>query len=554
MLAADESVAPVVFGRPAPTHHILLVDMNAFFAAIEQRCNPALVGQPVLVCGNATNRTVVTAASYEARPYGIESGMPLFQALPRCPHAVVIEADPLKYIDIARGIQAILLRFSPTVEIYSIDEAFLTIPAHEDPVAAARAIKAAIRAEFLLTCSVGIGPNRLLAKMASGMQKPDGLVWFRAEEVPAHFAALPVKKLPGVGGRLERALHGMGLYTAGQLGRAPTTLLVSRFGFVMGNYLHQLGNGIDPTPVHSCFTPPPIRSMGHSYTLAKDTHDPDEMRAHLLRLAWAVGRRLRAEGYAGRVVRVMARYSDFTSCVREHRFRDDFDQPLAIYRAALAIIARWDAWARPIRALGVAVADLRTGARQMQLPLENGRTGERENGHDAVRTPDDRRPLSLTGRGVRAAGVRENQGTGKPDDAPLRFTGRAPLSGLNKRGNRSPFPLPARGEGKIPLTRPAATLSRGGEGTKAHVVPLSPTGEGVGVRGNREEGRSGIASWRERALLIALDAICDKYGEKALLPATLVRLKESREGRWSSELGPARNNHKPLGSRRFLLT
>src|SRR3990172_6911383 len=145
--------------------HVLLMDMNAFFAGIEQACNPYLQGRPVLVCGNPTTRTIVTAASYESRPFGIKSGMALGEALRLCPEAVLVEGDPAKYIDTARRIQDILVAHTPRVEIFSIEEAFLELPSQDDPIAVAKAIKEDIRREFGLTCSIGIGPNKLIAKL-----------------------------------------------------------------------------------------------------------------------------------------------------------------------------------------------------------------------------------------------------------------------------------------------------------------------------------------------------------------------------------------------------
>ena len=281
-----------------PERTVMLLDMNAFFASIEQQCNPHLRGQPVLVCGSRSTRTVVVAASYETRPFGARSGMPLGEALRLCPNAIVIEANPPKYLDTARRLQDMLLEFSPQVEIFSIDEAFVELHPDDDPMAIARAIKAKMRERFDLTCSIGIGPNKLVAKLAAGLKKPDGLVWIKQEEIATRFASLPVSELCGIGPKVTRHLQSLGICTAGQLGAFPTGELRNRFGVFWGELLAAMGRGEDPSPVVSCLVPPVIKSVGHSYTLPRDTSSLPELRAHLLCLALdgraaTAGRRVR---------------------------------------------------------------------------------------------------------------------------------------------------------------------------------------------------------------------------------------------------------------------
>ena len=348
--------------------HVLLLDMNAFFASIEQACNPYLQGKPVLVCGNPTTRTIVTAASYEARPFGIKSGMPLAEALRLCPQAVLIEGDPPKYIDTARRLQDILVTYTPLVEIFSIDEAFLELPPRDDPLAIARAIKADIAREFGLTCSIGIGPNKLLAKLAAGMEKPDGLVWIKREDIPRLFELLPTDELPGIGPRTADKLKKLGLSTLGDLGRARRDLLIGHFGRCSGELLFQMGRGEDRSPVVSCFHAPEVKSMGHSYTLAEDTWDLDLVRLHLLRLSLMVGRRLRADNYCGRIVRLILRLGDFETIIRQHVFKGRFfDHGLEIYQGAQVMLARLHLGSKPVRMVGVGVADLVQGVRQAEL-------------------------------------------------------------------------------------------------------------------------------------------------------------------------------------------
>ncbi len=362
---------------------VMLVDMNAFFAAIEQQCNPHLRGQPVLVCGNPTTRTIVTAASYEARPFGIKSGMPLGEALRLCPKAVLVEGDPGKYVDTARHIQEMLLQFSSRVEIFSIDEAFVELSPGQDPRKVAVAFKALLKAAFGLTCSIGIGPNKMVAKLAAGMEKPDGLVWIRRADIPRVFATLPVSELCGIGPRIEKRLQALRIFTLGQLGHAPISLLRGHFGNFWGERLAEMGRGLDPSPVVSCLFEPTVKSMGHSYTLNRDTWEMEEVQAHLLRLALMVGRRLRAENFAGRTIRLTLRTSDFTTLCRHRTFPRWFSHGRQIYLGALQILRQLPLKG-PVRMIGVAVANLVKGARQPELFIDNDKLQALENAEDAV--------------------------------------------------------------------------------------------------------------------------------------------------------------------------
>lgn len=345
---------------------VMLMDMNAFFAAIEQQCNPQLRGQPIVVCGNPTTRTIVTTASYEARVYGVKSGMSLGEALRRCPKAILIEGNPSKYVDTARHLQEMLLEYSPTVEIFSIDEAFVELPRDEDPRVVARDFKAKLRAEFGLTCSIGLGPNKLVAKLAAGMEKPDGLVWIKQAEIARVFEELPMAELCGIGPQIEKRLHLIGLYTLGQLGRTPVGLLKKCFGDFWGERLWEMGQGIDDAPVVSCMVEPEVKSMGHSYTLNRDTYDMGEVEAHLLRLSLMVGRRLRAERYAGRTIRLTVRTGDFTTLSRHHTFSEWFYHGRQIYQGARQVLGQLKLEG-PVRLIGVSVAGLMKDVRQPEL-------------------------------------------------------------------------------------------------------------------------------------------------------------------------------------------
>jgi len=345
---------------------VMLLDMNAFFASIEQQCNPYLRGQPVLVCGSRSTRTVVVAASYETRKFGAKSGMPLGEALRLCPHAIVIEADLPKYVHTARRLQDLLLKFSPKVEIFSIDEAFLELYPSDEAIAVAKAIKANLREKFNLTCSIGIGPNKLVAKLAAGMQKPDGLVQIRQDQIAAVFDELPISELCGIGPRISKKLQSLGIWTAGELGRYPIQELRARFGVFWGEMLSNMGHGIDTSAVASCLLTPNIKSVGHSYTLPRDTTSLAELRAHLLCLSLMVGRRLRADGYSGKTVRLTLRTSSFTTFCRHHTVPRWLSHGQQIYQSAWKLFESLP-WPGPIRLIGIAVASLAKGVAQGEL-------------------------------------------------------------------------------------------------------------------------------------------------------------------------------------------
>ena len=216
---------------------IVCVDMDAFFASVEQRDNPALRGKPIAVAG-AGERTVITTSSYEARAYGVRTGMTTYEAKRLCPDIILVVGNNQKYAQVCAELQEICLRFTPDTECYSIDEVFLDVTGSHHlfggPENLARAIKTAVRSELGITCTVGIGPNVLIAKLASDLAKPDGLRWVDENAVAALLEALPVKKLWGIGSHTEEKLRAMGITTCGALGRASLSLLTRKFG-VMEN-------------------------------------------------------------------------------------------------------------------------------------------------------------------------------------------------------------------------------------------------------------------------------------------------------------------------------
>jgi len=346
------------------------LDMNAFFASIEQKANPRLRGKPVIVGGSPHSRTVVATASYEAREYGVETGMPLNEARRLCPQAILVEGNSAKYIDTSLEIIKILNRFTDQVEVFSIDEAFLDVTGSQvlfgKPKEIARKIKEYLRKNIGLSCSIGIAPNKLLAKLASEMEKPDGLVEIEEEEVRKILASLPVEKFCGIGEKTASHLSQLGIRTAKELGNAPIDLLVRHFG-IIGHILSQMGRGIDGNSVVSYTEEEEVKSMGHSYTLPLDTSDMETIRTVLLRLSEQVGRRLRKAGYKGRKVTLVLRYSDFFTFSRDLSIPDYIDYGLDICYVALRILERIGRLAKPVRLVGVKVSNLISDSGQMYL-------------------------------------------------------------------------------------------------------------------------------------------------------------------------------------------
>ena len=371
---------------------IMHVDMDAFFASVEQRCNPRLRGRPIGVVGSA-KRTVITTASYEARGRGVKTGMNKYEALRACPELILVTGNNPKYIDTSCRIIEILGSFSPQVEPYSIDEAFLELsgkindntggnthsnmgsnrggnivptrgttggatasPAPPTPEEVGVAIKKRIQETLGLTCSVGIGPNKLLSKLASGMKKPSGLVRIRPEDVPLLLDEMPAGKLWGIGPRLTEDLKAMGVSTCGELARTPASLLRNRFG-ITGERLSLMAQGIDTAPVVPIGSEEEIKSIGHSTTLPRDISGREEMAAYILRLSEMVARRARRGRLMGRRVCLTIRYSDFHTFSRYGQLPAPTNDTRSIYARALKILGAID-MASPVRLLGVSISGL----------------------------------------------------------------------------------------------------------------------------------------------------------------------------------------------------
>jgi DNA polymerase-4 len=295
---------------------ILHVDLDAFYAAVEQRDDPALRGKPVLVGGSA-RRGVVASCSYEARAFGIHSAMPMAEALRRCPKAIVVRHRMDRYADASRGFFAILGDYSPEVEGLSLDEAFLDVTASErllgDGPTIARAIKQRVRAELSLVASVGVAPIKLAAKIASDIDKPDGLRVIAPDGLLGFLHPLPVTRLWGVGEQTRQALASMGLQTIGDVARYPEAALVGRLGALTGHHLAALARGEDARGVEPQSDPV---SVGHQETFDDDHEDKGELAVILLDQADRVARRLREANLRARAVVLIVKYDDFRQITR----------------------------------------------------------------------------------------------------------------------------------------------------------------------------------------------------------------------------------------------
>ena len=342
--------------------------MDAFYAAIEQRDHPEWRGQPVIVGGSGP-RQVVSTCSYEARRYGVHSAMPGVRAKQLCPRGIFVVPRMDVYEAVSAQVREVFERFTDQVEPLSLDEAFLDVSGSralfgDGPTIASR-LKAEVRAATELTVSVGVATSKYVAKVASDLRKPDGLVVVPPGDERAFLAPLPVAKLWGVGPVTQQQLERAGLRTIGDVQSRSEAQLHAAFGANLGEHLFVLAHGLDPRAVEP---ERQVKSIGHELTFASDLHDADEVHSILLQLAEMVGRRLRRSGVRGTVVRLKLRYGDFTTMVRQQKVPATADD-LELYRTARTLLAAtWDR-GRGVRLLGVTAAQLATGAAPAQGSL-----------------------------------------------------------------------------------------------------------------------------------------------------------------------------------------
>lgn len=333
------------------------MDMDAFFAAVEEKRHPELAGKPVVIggSGNPIERGVVSTASYEARKYGIHSGLPLRTAYKLCPEAVFLPVDYKEYSRVSEKIKAALSSFSQIMEDVGIDEAFLDISeVNQSPTALAGEIKKKIYKITGLTCSIGIAKNKLLAKIASDMQKPDGLTILREEDIEDRIWKLPVRKLQGVGPKTELHLKEIGINTIGELAALKIDNLSGVFGESYGRYLYEASKGIDDNPLVTHWEP---KTMSRETTFQVDTDNWQEIARNLAALTKEVVEDLRQRGYKGKTVTVKIRFSDFRTHTRAMTMDKLSDEVEAIRRATFNCLSRFELKKR-VRLIGVKVSGL----------------------------------------------------------------------------------------------------------------------------------------------------------------------------------------------------
>jgi DNA polymerase-4 len=346
---------------------ILHLDMDAFFASVEVRDNPALKGLP-LVVGGSLQRGVVMAASYEARRFGIHSAMPMFKALAKCTDLVVVPPRRDRYLAVSQQVMSILKRFSPQVQAVSIDEARMDIAGCQvlfgSPTAIGLAVKSKIAATLEMTGSVGIAPGMTFAKIASDMHKPDGLTIIAPEQMAAFITRLPLAKIPGVGKVMQQRLARLDCHRLGDVAQWSEAQLIHHVGR-FGRKLHALSQGMDDNEIPAQAA---AKSISAEETLSSDTRDPALIRGYMLKHAERISRQLRAKGLRAQVVSIKLKDADFKVITRQTLLATASDATKIIYQAAVALLAKHRI-VKPIRLIGVGTTGLMPPqpARQAQL-------------------------------------------------------------------------------------------------------------------------------------------------------------------------------------------
>jgi len=345
---------------------ILHADLDAFYASVEVLDEPSLRGKPVIVGGRPGERGVVSAASYEARRFGVHSVMPLRTAGRRCPHGVFLPGRPDRYRELSQQVMAIFASYTPLLEPISLDEAFLDVTgsasAFGDGVTIARRIKERVLDEIGLVVSVGVATNKLCAKVASDLRKPDALVIVPPGEEAAFLAPLPIRRLWGVGPQAQQALGEYGVTTIGQLAALETATLQRRFGR-HGIDLAARARGVDPSPVETLHAP---KSVGHEHTFSVDTPEVARLEATLLDLAESVASRLRRHDLAAGAVQLKLRYEGFETLTRQAPLPYQTRETDPLYATAMALLRRTLVEGRGVRLIGLTAISL-SDAQQLTL-------------------------------------------------------------------------------------------------------------------------------------------------------------------------------------------
>src|SRR6202030_2318734 len=351
---------------------IFHVDMDAFFVSVEELFDPALKGKAVVVGGRPNERGVVSAASYEARKFGVHSAMPLRTAYRLCPQAIFVDGHPERYRDYSRKVYTILKSFSPQVEMASVDEAYMDVTGterlHGPPLAAAHRLHDAVKRETALNCSIGIAASRMVAKVASDQAKPNGILWVLPSEEARFLAPLDIRKIPGVGKVTEKNLQAWGIRKVGDLAVLEENFLRQHFG-QWGLELAGKSRGLDSGgwfdgEVGEASDP---KSISHEFTFNQDTADLDTLEAVLARLSEMVGRRLREHKLFARTVQLKLRYSDFSTITRARSLDHGTQLDTEIFREIRALFRQNRKNEAKVRLLGVHASSLESDEGQLSL-------------------------------------------------------------------------------------------------------------------------------------------------------------------------------------------
>lgn len=339
------------------SRQIIHVDMDAFYASIEQRDDPSLQGRPVIVGGRPESRGVVSTASYEARKAGIHSAMPLAEAYRRCPEAVFLTVDGRKYREVSQQIREVFLAYTPLVEPISLDEAFLDVTGSLRLFGSAeeigRKVKERIKSEIGLIASVGVAHNKFLAKLASDLKKPDGFVVVDTNRVQEFLDPLSVERIWGVGNKMAERLHGLNINTIHELRQIEKEYLIRFFG-TWGNQIYTLARGIDDRPVES---EKETKSIGRETTFDIDVADREVLRTILLELACDIGQSVRKQELMGKTITLKLRYSDFRTISRSHTLNEATNLDDVIYQQAYRLLEDVS-FKQPVRLIGITLHHL----------------------------------------------------------------------------------------------------------------------------------------------------------------------------------------------------
>ncbi len=351
---------------------IFHVDMDAFFVSVEELFDPSLKGKAVVVGGQRHERGVVSAASYEARKFGVHSAMPLRTAAKICPQAIFVDGHPERYRERSERVYQVLSTFSPLVEMASIDEAYLDMSGterlHGPPLRAAQTLHARMKTETKLNCSIGMGASRLIAKVSSAQAKPNGLLWIIPGEEAKFLAPLNVRDIPGVGKVTEQNLHALGIQTVGDLAKLEETELQERFGkwglALAGKARGEDAGGWFDTAVGEHIA---AKSISHEHTYNQDTASLEQLESTLMRLSEMVGRRLRESDFHARTIQLKLRYYDFTTITRAHSLPVPTQLDTEIFGQVRNLFREnWKSGV-PVRLLGVQASAFDGSADQIQL-------------------------------------------------------------------------------------------------------------------------------------------------------------------------------------------